>query len=167
MLGGPVEAVRAAQPLLDKIGAKQIHCGEQVGSGQVAKLCNNLLLAISMAGVCEAMRIAAARGMDLKLLTNIINASSGRCWASDSYNPVPGVMPTVPASNEHRGGFGVALMHKDVSYALQMAKQANLPLPLTTAVEELYARLASDNTLASKDFSVYFKTLCDPHVNQS
>ncbi|KAM9776601.1 3-hydroxyisobutyrate dehydrogenase a isoform 1-T1 [Syngnathus typhle] len=112
MVGGAKEEYNAAQELLTCMGANVIYCG-QVGTGQAAKICNNMLLAIGMIGTAETMNLGIRLGLDPKLLAKILNMSSGRCWASDSYNPVPGVMEGVPSANNYQGGFGTTLMAKE------------------------------------------------------
>uniref|UniRef100_H2LK34 3-hydroxyisobutyrate dehydrogenase n=1 Tax=Oryzias latipes TaxID=8090 RepID=H2LK34_ORYLA len=111
MVGGLEEEYEAAQELLTCMGANVVYCG-QVGTGQAAKICNNMLLAIGMIGTAETMNLGIRLGLDPKLLTKILNMSSGRCWSSDKYNPVPGVMEGVPSSNNYQGGFGTTLMAK-------------------------------------------------------
>merc|ERR1712035_109089 len=93
------------------MGKNIVHCGG-VGSGLAAKLCNNMLLGITMAGTAEALNLGIRLGLDPKLLAKILNMSSGRCWSSDTYNPVPGVMEGVPSGNNYQGGFGTQLMAK-------------------------------------------------------
>jgi 3-hydroxyisobutyrate dehydrogenase len=97
MVGGPDATFAAAKSVLELMGKNIVHCGA-AGTGQAAKVCNNLILGISMAGVSEAFNLAGTLGLDAKVLAGIVNTSSGRCWSSDTYNPVPGVMPAVPAS---------------------------------------------------------------------
>uniref|UniRef100_A0A8D1LTW1 3-hydroxyisobutyrate dehydrogenase, mitochondrial n=1 Tax=Sus scrofa TaxID=9823 RepID=A0A8D1LTW1_PIG len=111
MVGGVEEEFAAAQELLGCMGSNVVYCGA-VGTGQAAKICNNLLLAISMIGTAEAMNLGIRLGLDPKLLAKILNMSSGRCWSSDTYNPVPGVMDGVPSANNYQGGFGTTLMAK-------------------------------------------------------
>ncbi|KAF0024670.1 hypothetical protein F2P81_023472 [Scophthalmus maximus] len=109
--GGVEEEYNAAQELLTCMGANVVYCG-QVGTGQAAKICNNMLLAIGMIGTAETMNLGIRLGLDPKLLAKILNMSSGRCWSSDTYNPVPGVMDGVPSANNYQGGFGTTLMAK-------------------------------------------------------
>ena len=111
MVGGVEEEFAAAQELLGCMGSNVVYCGA-VGTGQAAKICNNLLLAISMIGTAEAMNMGIRLGLDPKLLAKILNMSSGRCWSSDTYNPVPGVVDGVPSANNYQGGFGTTLMAK-------------------------------------------------------
>ena len=111
MVGGPQASFEQARPYLAKMGRNIVHCGGP-GTGQVAKVCNNLILGISMTAVSEAMNLGVELGIDPAVLAGIVNTSSGRCWSSDTYNPVPGVMPNVPSSKGYVGGFGVDLMLK-------------------------------------------------------
>uniref|UniRef100_A0A8I3P2C3 3-hydroxyisobutyrate dehydrogenase, mitochondrial n=1 Tax=Canis lupus familiaris TaxID=9615 RepID=A0A8I3P2C3_CANLF len=112
MVGGVEDEFAAAQELLGCMGSNVVYCGA-VGTGQAAKICNNMLLAISMIGTAEAMNLGIRLGLDPKLLAKILNMSSGRCWSSDTYNPVPGVMDGVPSANNYQGGFGATLMAKN------------------------------------------------------
>ena len=157
MVGGEKALFDKAQPLLSKMGKNIVHCGG-VGNGQVAKICNNLVLAISMAGVSEAMNLAETLGMDAKVMAGILNSSSGRCWSSDTYNPVPGVMDNVPSSRGYQGGFAVDLMAKDVSLALAAAQAVRAPLPLGGPVMQLYY-LLSKHGYGRKDFSSVYQYL--------
>jgi 3-hydroxyisobutyrate dehydrogenase len=111
MVGGPSEELEAASSILEFMGAKIFPCGE-VGTGQVAKICNNMMLGISMLGISETLNLGGRLGIDPKVLSQIINSASGRCWSSDTYNPVPGVIEGVPSSNGYKGGFGTTLMTK-------------------------------------------------------
>lgn len=101
MVGASESVFNEVEPLLLKMGSKVVHCGD-VGSGGAAKICNNMLLAISMIGTAETMNLGIRMGLDPKLLASIINSSSGRCWSSELYNPVPGVTPNTPACNEYK-----------------------------------------------------------------
>jgi 3-hydroxyisobutyrate dehydrogenase len=147
----------AARPLLEGMGKNIVRCGGD-GTGQVAKLCNNLVLAISMSAVSEAMNLGVKLGADAKVLAGVINSSSGRCWSSDTYNPVPGVMPGVPSSRGYSGGFGSALMAKDLGLALDAARAAGAPLPTGSAAAALYAMLLAHGK-GEKDFSVVYEFL--------
>jgi len=159
MVGGEQADVERATPLFNAMGKRVFHCGG-VGSGQLAKVCNNLVLAISMAGLSEAMNMGVALGMDPAKLAQVINASSGRCWSSDTYNPCPGVMPNVPASKGYEGGFAVELMLKDVGLALLTAKEGDIPLELGVKANSLYQAVAKEG-FAKKDFSFVFQYLRD------
>ncbi|KAJ3033462.1 hypothetical protein HK097_004835, partial [Rhizophlyctis rosea] len=109
------------KPYLTHMGKSITYCGGP-GNGQVAKICNNMLLGISMIAASETLNLGINLGMDPHLLTQILNTSSGRCWSTDTYNPVPGVMPNVPASRDYEGGFGNSLMAKDLGLAVEAAK---------------------------------------------
>merc|ERR1712003_376017 len=111
------------------MGAKVFPCGD-VGTGQVAKICNNMMLGISMLGISETLNLGNRLGLDPAVLSAIVNAASGRCWSSDTYNPVPGVIPGVPSSNGHKGGFGTTLMAKDLGLAQDAATATQTPIPL-------------------------------------
>merc|ERR1712039_1167866 len=153
MVGGSEEAFRAAEPILNLMGKKVVHCGD-VGMGQAAKLCNNLVLGISMAAVCEGHALAERLGLDQKKLAEILNTSSGRCWSSDTYNPCPGVMEGVPSARGYTGGFAVDLMAKDLSLASSAATNLSprLGLPMGSLALQLYSLMGS-NGLGHKDFS--------------
>jgi len=123
MVGG--KKFEDAQKILKNMGKSVINCGP-VGTGEAAKICNNMLLAISMIGTAEAMNLGLRLGLEPKLLAKIINTSSGRCWSSEVYNPCPGVVMGIPSSNNYQGGFGCELMAK-VSCFLSLHFQLNLP----------------------------------------
>lgn len=156
----PQQFEALVKPFLEGMGKNIVHCGD-VGTGQVAKLCNNMILASSMAAVCEAMNMGRKLGMDSKVLAGILNTSTARCWSSDSYNPVPGVMPNVPSSNHYEGGFGSQLMLKDLGLALEAALEVKAPVPLASASQSLYQILCQNPSLAGKDFSVMLQFLQD------
>eukprot|EP01129_Flabellula_baltica_P000389 TRINITY_DN10410_c0_g1_i1.p1 TRINITY_DN10410_c0_g1~~TRINITY_DN10410_c0_g1_i1.p1 ORF type:complete len:335 (-),score=85.93 TRINITY_DN10410_c0_g1_i1:22-1026(-) len=157
MVGGAEESFNTAKPLLEAMGKNIVHCGKG-GNGQVAKVCNNLILGITMVGVSEAMNLGVKLGINPEILAQIVNTSSGRCWSSDTYNPVPGIHPNVPASNNYQGGFQVNLMHKDLGLALSAAQQIKEPLPLGANAYELYTLLASKG-YGKLDFSSVYKFL--------
>ncbi|MEO5862996.1 MAG: 3-hydroxyisobutyrate dehydrogenase [Burkholderiales bacterium] len=151
MVGGDATAFETAKPVLAKMGKNIVHCGA-AGTGQVAKICNNMILAISMIGVSEAMNLGASLGIDPKLLAGIINTSSGRCWSSDTNNPYPGVMENVPASRRYTGGFGVDLMLKDLGLAMDAAKQTQQSAILGALAHQLYQTWSAMGN-GGKDFS--------------
>ena len=164
MVGGDTSDLEAARPVLEVMGANIVHCGD-VGTGQVAKLCNNLVLGISMAGVAEAMNMGARLGIDEKTLAGIMNTSTARCWSSDTYNPCPGVMEGVPASRDYEGGFGAALMQKDLGLALDAARAVGATVPMGANAHQIYS-LISAHGAGGKDFGVVFKFLQGDHVPQ-
>jgi 3-hydroxyisobutyrate dehydrogenase len=151
MVGGDVGVFERIAPVLRHMGKNIVYCGES-GTGQVAKICNNLLLGISMIGVSEAMNLGAALGIDAKVLAGIINTSSGRCWSSDTYNPYPGVMENVPAARGYTGGFGADLMLKDLGLAVDAAKLSKQPVVLGALAQQLYQMFSAQGT-GGQDFS--------------
>jgi 3-hydroxyisobutyrate dehydrogenase len=157
MVGGSAGDVAEARPVLEMMGKNIAQCGA-IGSGQITKICNNLVLGISMAGVAEAMNLGVRLGVDPATLAGVINTSSGRCWSSDTYNPVPGVMPGVPSSRNYDGGFGVDLMAKDLSLSVAAAHESRTPLPLGGLALQLY-NLLSAQGYSRKDFSSIYDYL--------
>jgi 3-hydroxyisobutyrate dehydrogenase len=151
MVGATAALFGHIKPVLMHMGQNIVHCGDP-GNGQVAKICNNMLLGISMIGVAEAMNLGVTLGIDPKVLAGIINTSSGRCWSSDSYNPFPGVMDDVPAARGYSGGFGTDLMLKDLRLAADAASQAKQSVVLGAVALQLY-QLWSSRGGGSLDFS--------------
>lgn len=141
MVGATPALFATLKPVLEQMGRNIVHCGE-VGTGQIAKICNNLLLGISMIGVAEAMALGDALGIDTGVLAGIINSSTGRCWSSDTYNPWPGIVETAPASRGYSGGFGAELMLKDLGLATEAAKQARQPVVLGAVAQQLYQAMS-------------------------
>lgn len=157
MVGGKDADVNAGRTVLEYMGKTIVHCGP-MGAGGITKLCNNLSLAVSMVGTCEAMALGVRMGMDPKQLAGVLNTSTARCWSSEMYNPVPGVVEGVPSSRGYEGGFGVALMEKDLGLAVDLAQKIRGRVPLGAHAHQLYG-LLSDHGYASKDFSVAFEYL--------
>ncbi|CAH1169926.1 unnamed protein product [Phaedon cochleariae] len=157
MVGGADADLAEARPVLEKMGARIFKCGD-IGAGQIAKLCNNLILGITMIGTCEAMNLGVKLGLDPKLLTDIVNVSTGRSWSSDTYNPVPGILPNVPSSNGYAGGFSVPLIAKDLGLAEAAALSCGTPLMLGAMAHQLYRALIL-NGYGDKDFSVVYEFL--------
>jgi 3-hydroxyisobutyrate dehydrogenase len=151
MVGAEPGLFDCIRPMLAHMGKNIVHCGG-AGTGQVAKICNNMLLGISMIGVAEAMNLGAALGIDPKVLAGIINTSSGRCWSSDTYNPYPGVLENAPAARGYSGGFGTDLMLKDLGLASDAAKQAKQPVAMGALAQQLY-QLWSAHGAGGQDFS--------------
>jgi len=138
MAGGEGKAFAAAKPVLEAMGKKIVHCGE-AGAGQAAKICNNMILGISMIGVSEAFALAEKLGLSHQALFDVASTSSGQCWSLTSYCPVPGPVPTSPANNDYKPGFAAALMLKDLRLSQEAAKAAGAATPLGAHAEELYA----------------------------
>jgi 3-hydroxyisobutyrate dehydrogenase len=151
MVGGEAADFARAEPILQAMGKNIVHCGGS-GNGQVAKICNNLMLAIEMIGTSEGMSLAAKLGMDPKVFAKIVNTSSGRCWSSDTYNPYPGVLENVPASRDYTGGFGAQLMLKDLTLVADAAKSVGQPVMLGALAQQIYQKHANDGH-GAKDFS--------------
>lgn len=151
MVGGGQADFAHAQPVLQAMGKHLVHCGP-AGNGQVAKVANNMLLAISMIGTAEAMNLGVALGMQPDVLAGIINTSSGRCWSSDTYNPYPGVMQNVPAARGYSGGFGTDLMLKDLGLATDAARHVQQPVILGALAQQLYQSFSSQGH-GALDFS--------------
>ena len=151
MVGADSGLYECIKPLLTCMGKNIVHCGG-TGTGQVAKICNNMILGISMLAVAEAMNLGAALGIDPKVLAGIVNTSSGRCWSSDTYNPYPGVMDNVPAARGYSGGFGTDLMLKDLGLATDAARQAKQSVVMGAAAQQLF-QLWSAQGAGDLDFS--------------
>jgi 3-hydroxyisobutyrate dehydrogenase len=137
MCGGDDKAFAAAKPVLENMGKKLVHCGS-AGAGQAAKICNNMILAISMIGVGEAFALAEKLGLSHQALFDVASTSSGQCWALTTYCPVPGPVPTSPANNDYKPGFAAALMVKDLTLAQDAAKAAGAATPLGKHAQEIY-----------------------------
>jgi 3-hydroxyisobutyrate dehydrogenase len=141
MAGGSATAFAAAQPVLAAMGKKIVHCGE-AGAGQAAKICNNMILGISMIGVCEAFALAEKLGLSHQSLFDVASTSSGQCWSLTSYCPVPGPVPASPANNGYKPGFAAALMLKDLKLSQAAAKASGAATPLGAHAEAIYAAFA-------------------------
>lgn len=157
MVGGNESELRAAQELLLCMGKNVIYCGG-IGCGEAAKICNNMMLAISMIGTSETMILGKQLGLDPKVLNQILNVSSGKTWPSEVYSPVPGLMPNAPSSKNYEGGFGAALMTKDLGLAQNAATQTGCPTPLGSLAHQIF-RLVLNHGLGKKDFSVIYQLL--------
>lgn len=149
--GGAADAVERARPVLAQMGKNIFHAGDH-GAGQMAKICNNMLLAIHMIGTCEALQLGVDNGLDPKVLSDIMLASSGRNWSLELYNPWPGVMENVPASREYAGGFAVNLMNKDLTLAMATALQSASRTPMGALAKSLYGVHGSQGN-GTLDFS--------------
>jgi 3-hydroxyisobutyrate dehydrogenase len=137
MCGGNEKAFAAAKPVLEKIGKRIVHCGGS-GAGQAAKICNNMILGVSMIAVSEAFALAEKLGLSHQALFDVASTSSGQCWSLTSYCPVPGPVPTSPANNDYKPGFASALMVKDLTLAQDAAKAAGAATPLGKHAQEIY-----------------------------
>lgn len=151
MCGGTDEAFTAAKPILEGMGKKIVHCGP-AGNGQAAKICNNMILGISMIAVGEAFTLGEKLGLSHQALFDVASTSSGQCWSLTTYCPVPGPVPTSPANNGYRPGFAADLMLKDLKLSQDAAVAAGAATPLGAAAAQLYAMFA-DAGHGDADFS--------------
>ncbi|TDH69254.1 hypothetical protein CCR75_003953 [Bremia lactucae] len=157
MVGGEPEEFERVKPLLKAMGKNLVYC-ERLATGQIAKLCNNLALAIQMASVAEAMNLGTTLGIDPKILKNIMDTSTSSCWSSLVNHPYPGLMENVPSSHNYEGGFVVGLHRKDLGLAIDCAKQAEVSIPLTCQVHQLYNMMVAGGH-GKKDFSYMLQYL--------
>ncbi len=151
MAGGAADAFARAEPLLEPMAGRVVHCGDD-GAGQAAKICNNMILGISMIGVGEAFVLAEKLGLSHQALFDVASVSSGQCWSLTSYCPVPGPVPASPANRAYQPGFAAALMLKDLRLAQEAAQSAGAVTPLGAAAAQLYA-LFNGQGGAARDFS--------------
>src|SRR5579871_1671887 len=151
MCGGSDKAFARAKPILEKMGKRIVHAGG-VGAGQAAKICNNMLLAISMIGTCEAFALGEKLGLEPQKLFEIMSAASGQCWSLTTYCPVPGPVPSAPSNRNYQGGFATTLMLKDLKLAQNAAQGAGAATPMGAAAAQLYGLFAAKGEGAT-DFS--------------
>ena len=162
MVGGEETVFARARPLLAAMGRTIVHAGP-AGNGQAAKICNNMMLGISMIAVCEAFSLAERLGLTAQTLFDISSKSSGQCWALTSYCPVPGPVPASPANRGYAPGFTVAMMLKDLRLAQQAAGASAATSPLGAAAANLY-QLFIDDGAGGFDFSAIYRFLRKPEV---
>jgi 3-hydroxyisobutyrate dehydrogenase len=151
MAGGSKDAFAKAEPILTPMAGRIVHCGDD-GAGQAAKICNNMILGISMIGVAEAFVLAEKLGLSHQALFDVASTSSGQCWSLTTYCPVPGPVPTSPANNDYMPGFAAALMLKDLKLSQEAAQSAGAVTPLGAEAAQLYA-LFNAQGHAGVDFS--------------
>jgi 3-hydroxyisobutyrate dehydrogenase len=159
MVGGSDEGFERARTVLEKMGKAVIHAGGP-GSGQAAKICNNMLLGASMVATCETFVLAQKLGLDPQTFFDIASKASGQCWSMTTYCPLPGVGPATPADRDYEGGFATALMLKDLRLAMEAAQSVDSYTPMGSEAESLYSRFA-DLGGAGKDFSAIIKMIDD------
>lgn len=155
MVGGEQKAFSAAQSILASMGQKIIHTGD-AGSGQAAKICNNMILGISMIAVSEAFTLAKQLGLAPEKLFEVVSSSSGQCWAMTKYVPVPGILDHVPANNDYKPGFAAAMMLKDLLLSQDSAQSVHVTTPLGARTTELYQHFI-DQGMGESDFSAIIK----------
>ncbi|OSQ37872.1 3-hydroxyisobutyrate dehydrogenase [Thalassospira mesophila] len=157
MVGGSEDAFASAEPILQAMGSNIIHAGDN-GAGQAAKICNNMILGVSMIAVSEAFMLAKRLGVDAQKLFDISSKASGQCWSLTSYCPVPGPVPASPANRDYQAGFAVDMMLKDLKLAQQAAAGANATTPMGALAESLYAMYSAGGN-GGRDFSAIVKML--------
>lgn len=157
MCGGSDAAFARAEPILKQMGKTVVHAGH-AGNGQAAKICNNMILGISMIAVCEGFALAEKLGLDAQKLFDISSKSSGQCWSMTTYCPVPGPVPTSPANRDYKPGFTGAMMVKDMRLAQEAAHATGVSTPLGAAAQALYALYCSGGA-AQDDFSGIIRML--------
>lgn len=159
MVGGDSGAFARGEPILKAMGKTIVHAGAS-GAGQAAKICNNLMLGISMIGTCESFALADKLGLDRQKLFEISSKSSGQSWSMTSYCPAPGPVPNAPSNRDYQAGFTADMMLKDLKLAAEAAKAAGANAPLGLAAADLYQRLSMAG-LGAKDFSVMYRFLAE------
>ncbi|MBW8283550.1 MAG: 3-hydroxyisobutyrate dehydrogenase [Rhizobium sp.] len=157
MAGGSDGAFARASSVLEAMGKKIVHCGGN-GAGQAAKICNNMILGISMIGVCEAFALGEKLGLSHQALFDVASTSSGQCWSINTYCPVPGPVPTSPANNDYKPGFAAALMLKDLKLAQEAALAAGAATPLGAEAAQLFD-LFDKQGHGGRDFSAIIEML--------
>jgi 3-hydroxyisobutyrate dehydrogenase len=157
MVGGDARDFEEARPVLSAMGTNIIHVGA-VGSGEVAKLCNNLIAGVAAVAVSEAFRIAEGFGVDQKILTDVISKSSGNTWVMEHMHPVPGLVAKAASSRDYAPGFMTDLMAKDLGLAVNAARELRVPVVVAPAAQQVL-RLASSHGYGRRDFSVVYEFL--------
>ena len=152
MAGGTAEAFATVQPLFDIMGQKAVHCGD-AGNGQAAKICNNMILGVTMIATCEAFVLADKLGLDRQAMFDVVSTSSGYSWSMNAYCPAPGIGPQSPADNGYQPGFAAELMLKDLNLSQMAAEAADADTPMGQAARDLYAQFVEGENGAGKDFS--------------
>tara|TARA_R110002096_G_scaffold119038_13_gene257893 strand:+ start:41896 stop:42771 length:876 start_codon:yes stop_codon:yes gene_type:complete len=152
MAGGSQDAYDLAEPLFEIMGQKAVHCGAS-GAGQAAKICNNMILGITMIGTCEAFALADKLGLDRQKMFDVVSTSSGYSWSMNAYCPAPGVGPNSPADNDYKPGFAAELMLKDLRLSQQAADASDAATPLGQAATALYEQFVENEDGRGRDFS--------------
>jgi len=152
MVGGSDAAFETAKPLFDVMGQKAVYCGPS-GNGQAAKICNNMILGITMIGTCEAFALADKLGLDRQAMFDVVSTSSGYSWTMNAYCPAPGVGPQSPADNGYQPGFAAELMLKDLRLSQQAAVAADADTPMGARATDLYAQFVETEDGKGRDFS--------------
>mgnify|MGYP002621861042 CR=1 FL=1 len=162
MVGGSAEAFATAEPLFAVMGQKAVHCGA-AGAGQAAKICNNMILGVTMIATCEAFALADKLGLDRQKMFDVVSTSSGYSWSMNAYCPAPGVGPQSPADNGYKPGFAAELMLKDLRLSQQAAEAADADTPMGQLAAALYARFVEDEDGKGQDFSAMLPRFVGRH----
>ena len=152
MVGGGAEAFATVDPLFDIMGQKAVHCGD-AGAGQAAKICNNMILGVTMVATCEAFALADKLGLDRGKMFDVVSTSSGYSWTMNAYCPAPGVGPQSPADNDYQPGFAAELMLKDLRLSQQAAESADADTPMGELAKALYEQFVENEGGQGMDFS--------------
>ncbi len=152
MVGGSEAAFATAKPLFDIMGQKAVHCGPS-GNGQAAKICNNMILGVTMIATCEAFALADKLGLSREAMFDVVSTSSGYSWSMNAYCPAPGVGPQSPADNDYKPGFAAELMLKDLGLSQQAAEAADADTPMGARALELYRSFVEEEDGRGRDFS--------------
>ena len=152
MAGGSPDAFAKAEPLFDIMGQKAVHCGES-GAGQAAKICNNMILGVTMIATCEAFALADKLNLDRQKMFDVVSTSSGYSWTMNAYCPAPGVGPQSPSDNDYQPGFAADLMLKDLRLSQQAAESADADTPMGALAQALYRQFVEEEDGAGRDFS--------------
>ncbi|HEY9058501.1 MAG TPA: 3-hydroxyisobutyrate dehydrogenase [Aurantimonas sp.] len=158
MVGGGEDAFARGKTLFDIMGQKAVHCGA-AGAGQAAKICNNMILGISMIGVCEAFHLADKLGLDRQAMFDVASTSSGSCWSINTYCPAPGIGPKSPADNDYRPGFAADLMLKDLNLSQEAAESAGARTELGRHARDIYDAFVGSGGGKGRDFSAILDKL--------
>lgn len=160
MAGGTEAGFETVSPLFDIMGQKAVHCGP-AGNGQAAKICNNMILGVTMIATCEAFVLADKLGLDRQAMFDVVSTSSGYSWSMNAYCPAPGVGPQSPADNDYTPGFAADLMLKDLRLSQMAAEAADADTPMGQAAMALYQRFVEDEDGAGRDFSAMLPRFAD------
>ena len=158
MVGGTKKALDFAMPLLEVMGQKIVHCGDS-GAGQAAKICNNMILGITMIGTCEAFALADKLGLSRQKMYDVVSGASGQSWSMTSYCPAKGVGPQTPADNDYKPGFSADLMLKDLRLAQSASDDAGMTTQMGALATELYRRFVEEGEGSGKDFSAMLEDM--------
>jgi 3-hydroxyisobutyrate dehydrogenase len=158
MVGGSEDAFATAAPLFEVMGQKAVHCGP-AGNGQAAKICNNMILGVTMIATCEAFALADKLGLDRQAMFDVVSTSSGYSWSMNAYCPAPGIGPKSPADNDYKPGFAAELMLKDLRLSQEAAEGADADTPMGARATELYRAFVEEEGGRGRDFSAMLERL--------